>query len=256
MNATLADSAEAVLAQLEELERLSRSADDGDIAAKDNAKTAEERRAAIQRALDFLSMRDHPVAFVGSVGVGKSSVIGVLANLIVGQPPTNRATLRDRSVLAIGSGRTTICEVCIQTARSGEAPLRLLLEPLSDSEMKREIELFAEDEWGRKHVDSGSSFDEDSDPTSLELHRAIRAMTGYAERQETYVEAGHRKRRNVWPLDVGRGDTTSRSSSRRTPRSSSMASRTPSQALSGAPRRSRRSELRRDQGGQRSLVRP
>ncbi len=157
---------------------------------------------SLQSALDFVESRQHMLAFLGSVGVGKSSLIGTVTDLFVGDRPTTRTALKDNSILAIGSGRTTVCEVRIRSSREGDGgAIGLEVEPLPRASTEREIKLYAEDEWIRKQHDTRRPTEEDSDPTSLEVQRAIRCMTNYVERQETYVDGNLRRKRNVWPLD-------------------------------------------------------
>ncbi len=191
MNSNLTDDASAVLDQLQALAS----------GTGPNAPTARLWKDAIEETQAFLENSAHDVVFIGDVGVGKSSLIGVLADLVVGASPSDRASLKDNSVLAIGSGRTTVCEVRIRAARPGEGgAVGLIVEPFSEGEMKREIEIYAQGEWTRRQSSARPS-DDDSDPTSQEVFRAIRGMTGYLEYQETVLEGGLKRRRNVRPLE-------------------------------------------------------
>jgi predicted ATPase len=197
MAPTLATTADAVLAQLEELRTAPST-------TKQNRDTADAWHRSIDAAKAFLNDRAHNVVFIGTVGVGKSSLIGVLGSLLVGPPPTDRTSLKDNSVLAIGSGRTTVCEVQIRAARVGEeeeGQVGLLLEPFSEADVKKEIAIYAEGEWRRRQASAGRAGEDDTDPTSQEVHRALRGMAGYAEYQETYSDGNLKRRRNVRPLD-------------------------------------------------------
>src|SRR5215211_2448282 len=137
--------AQALLDKLDELERGSPT--------PLNGKIAKHWAEVIRDAQAFLVNRAHPIVFIGSVGVGKSSLISVLARLLVGPPPSDRASLKENSVLAIGSGRTTVCEVRIRAARPGDGgSVGLLIDPLSEPEMKKEIEIYAEEEWTRRQA--------------------------------------------------------------------------------------------------------
>lgn len=184
-----------VLAQLSEL------ADDPST-PEESARTARQWKDAIEATSTFLEKRSHPVVFIGSVGVGKSSLIGVLAELLVGSPPTDRATLKESSVLAIGSGRTTVCEIQIRASRPEEpGSVGLLIEPFSPKELEAEIAIYAQYEWTRRHQVAGSPIEGESEPTAQEIHRAIRGMAGYAEYQEVKLDGGLKRRRNVRPID-------------------------------------------------------
>lgn len=193
MNVTLDIDPQAVLHQLRKLEN-------EPSAPPESRKTAAEWHRAISATVAFLADRSHPVAFIGSVGVGKSSLMTVLSKLLVGPALSDRASLKESSVLPIGSGRTTVCEVQIRAARPGDGGcLGLQIEPYSAEDMAREIEIYAEDEWTRQSPESQSSSEDRSDP-SQEVHRAIRGLTGYAEHHETVPEGGVRRRRLVRPL--------------------------------------------------------
>ena len=193
MSAPLPSDPQALLDQLDELERAS---------TPRNRETARSWSAAIRESQAFLEKRDHPIVFIGSVGVGKSSLISILARLLVGPAPTDRTSLKENSVLAIGSGRTTVCEVRIRAARTTDpGAVGLTIEPFAISDLEREITLYAQGEWRRRHPDSKIKGEEESDPFSLEIHRVIRNMTGYQERQEAYLENGFKRRRAIRPLD-------------------------------------------------------
>jgi predicted ATPase len=195
MNPSLIKDARLVLDHLSELGKSSST-------KPQNVETARQWETVIREALAFLDNRAHSVAFIGSVGVGKSSLIGVLANLLVG-PLEDRSSLQANSVLATGSGRTTVCEVRIRATRDDdEGSVGLIIEPFPLQEMEREIELYARDEWARRQPDARRSIEDDADPAQ-EIHRAILAMTDYSEYPETYLdEDGRQRRRRVRPLDA------------------------------------------------------
>src|SRR4051812_17721846 len=71
---------------------------------------------SISKGILDLSTNSYSVVFVGGVGVGKSSLISIAAKLYFGQRPEDRTSLRSNSVLAIGGGRTTVCEVQVRAA--------------------------------------------------------------------------------------------------------------------------------------------
>lgn len=172
-------------------------------AVQQTVESAKEWQTTIRKAQNFLDDHAHPVVFIGKVGGGKSSLIGIAANLIVGATPTDRPSLKNNSVLAIGSGRTTVCEVRIRSTGVGDqGQVGLLITPVTQEEMREEISLFAESEWYRHHPEARTLEEEDSTPTAQEVQRVIRGMTGYSDYQETYSEGTSRKRRTVRPLDT------------------------------------------------------
>lgn len=173
--------------------------------SEDTLETAKHWFSTIDKTKKFLEDQDHPIVFIGSVGVGKSSLIGVAANLIIGPIPKDRASLKNNSILAIGSGRTTVCEVVIRRPLSSESvkgQIGLIIDPYSEEEIQKEILSYAEDEWQRRQSGAVRNSEDDIDQTPQEIQRAIRGMTDYLERQESFIEEGIRKRRVIRPLDA------------------------------------------------------
>lgn len=168
----------------------------------DTATTAKQWIEVIGKNQRFLDDYNHDIVFIGSVGVGKSSLIGIAANLLVGDSPKDKASLKNNSVLAIGGGRTTICEVCIRSSKENDGgSIGLIIEPFSAEDMEKEIEIFAEDQWRRRQP-SEARIGMDDIEIVQESPRAIRGMTGYNEYQETVTEGGIKKRRTIRPLDI------------------------------------------------------
>ncbi|MGH8552534.1 MAG: hypothetical protein ACRERS_04495, partial [Methylococcales bacterium] len=140
--------------------------------SEETVKAAGHWIEAIEEAEAFLKNKAHPIVFIGSVGVGKSSLIGVAAGLLVGPAPTDRTSLKNNSVLDIGSGRTTVCEVRIRAERpDDQGQVGLVIEPFSAEDMKKEIEIFGEDEWRGRQPEAQRGVEDDTDPTSQEIHR-------------------------------------------------------------------------------------
>lgn len=78
----------------------------------------------------FLSRRDHRIAVVGPVMVGKST-IEALATGLVAPKPGATATHRD-VVVMVGSGRTTVCEVWLEEGDRWS----IIVEPDTDASIK------------------------------------------------------------------------------------------------------------------------
>jgi predicted ATPase len=191
---------ESTLKQIEQLKA----------ASPEQSETAEYWINIISERQRFLDDRSYNIVFVGTVGVGKSSLIGVAANLLIDGKPTDKTSLKNKSVLSIGSGRTTVCEVCIRSPKADEnGELGLLIDPVSIDEMQKEIAIYAESEWYRRKSNTLPAESEDTEPTPQEIQRVIRNMTGYAERLEPYFEGKKKKLRTVRPLDevISRFDT-------------------------------------------------
>ncbi|MEW6120444.1 MAG: helix-turn-helix transcriptional regulator [Pseudomonadota bacterium] len=148
-----------------------------------DVRNAFERRLTayineIQQTASLLLKRDHQVAFIGSIGIGKSTAICRLTNLEVpgqeGSPPV--------PVLEAGAGGITICEVHLRTGPG----YGLMIEPRSDEEIRADVTDFAEylikGEAGGESNQQGS--DNDSQGISKEIERAIRNMSGLKIRRE------------------------------------------------------------------------
>jgi predicted ATPase len=176
---------QSVLKQLEQLKKVSPSA----------ADTAEHWINAISEKQTFLQDRAHSIVFIGSVGVGKSSLIGIAANLLLDNKPTDKTSLKKSSVLSIGAGRTTVCEVSIRAPQADETrKIGLIIEPVTEEEMRQEIAIYAETEWYRRQPETQFKGKE---PTPQEIQRVIRNMTD----TEYFTKGEKKKRRTVDPLD-------------------------------------------------------
>ncbi len=183
---------QSVLNQLEQLNKVASS----DTTAE---TTAVHWIEAIRKQKAFLDNRAHPIVFIGSVGIGKYSLIAVAANLLIDEKLTDKASLKKNSVLSIGAGRTTVCEVCIRAPQADKTgKLGLLIEPVKEKEMQKEIAIYAETEWYRRQPVAVKG-EGDTEPTPQEIQRVIRNMTDYTEYQKSFTDG--EKRRTVDPLD-------------------------------------------------------
>lgn len=163
---------------------------------------ARARADGIDQTRAYLSDHRHRIAFVGQIGIGKSAMITVLTRLLVGDPPKDKATLRENSVLALGAGGTTVCEVRVRASSDNdEKPYGLIIDPLSVEEMRTEIRLFAHDEWARRHTRTRAKVDDEQDPTPREVQRAIREMTNLPLRKATVTDKGQKRRDTADPID-------------------------------------------------------
>ena len=81
-----------------------------------------------------LLKREHQIAFIGSIGIGKSTAICQLANLTMPNPNGNFD-----AVLEVGSGGITVCEVHVLSGSEYE----IRIEPRTDEEIRTDIRDFA-----------------------------------------------------------------------------------------------------------------
>lgn len=149
-----------------------------------DVKNAFERRLAIyineiQQTAALIQKRNHQIAFIGSIGIGKSTAICRLTGLeVVGQdgtPPT--------PVLEAGAGGITICEVHLRKGPS----YGLIIEPCSDEEIRADVTDFADYLIKGDAGNTSESEQEaggDSQGISKEIERAVRNMSGLKVRRE------------------------------------------------------------------------
>jgi len=125
----------------------------------------------LKRMAALLLKRDHQIAFIGSIGIGKSTAICRMAGLEVTTPDSAQPT----PVLEAGAGGVTICEVHLRAGPD----YGLLIDPLNDEEVRANVSDFAEyligSESVMKHADT--SEDTDAQGISKEIERAIRNLS-------------------------------------------------------------------------------
>ena len=135
----------------------------------------ERQRAAIQASAIYLGKNVHQIAFIGEIGVGKSTAISFLFDLL--DPTTAGGELTERVVLETGGGHTTLCEVNI---RRGPG-FGIVVQALSDEEVRNRISDFCAAAWLRKAGGKGKN---ESVNVSEELQRALRNMSGLTPKRE------------------------------------------------------------------------
>jgi len=147
------------------------------------ARRLEESLVEIRRVAELVLAEEYRIAFVGDIGVGKSTAICSIAGLEV----HDEATRRPRPLLDVGAGGITLCEVQVV-----EGPAYgLLVEPRSEAELYTEIREFA-----RSFMESTSAGqDEHEDEpgfagTSREVQRVIRNMSGLTRKREALQDGG------------------------------------------------------------------
>lgn len=137
-----------------------------------------------QDSVSYLLDKVHRVAFIGDVGVGKTSAICNVFDLIDNEKP----------ILSTGSGRTTLCEVEII---SGDT-LKIEIEPHSIEEVKSYINDFSLYLWSLKEGSDSSNKASGVDTFKLssEVDRALRNILGLLRSSEK-DKNGKRVRRDA-----------------------------------------------------------
>ena len=136
----------------------------------------ERQRAAIEASAVYLGKNTHQLAFIGDVGVGKSTAISFLYGLL--DPTSPASDLRERVVLETGGGHTTLCEVNI---RRGPG-FGIVIQAQSDEEMRNLVGDFCAATWLRRAGGDGQK--NDSVNVSEEVQRALRNISGLTVRRE------------------------------------------------------------------------
>ena len=123
----------------------------------------------IKRLADRLILREHQIAFIGSIGIGKSTAICRATGL-----ETAGSQGRPEPVLETGAGGITLCDVHL-----GVGPgFGIIVEPRSDVDIRRDVEDFAEQLLRAQAPTAAAESDETRQTVPRELERAIKNMAG------------------------------------------------------------------------------
>jgi len=133
---------------------------------------------ALFRAATYLNMQAHDIAFVGDIGVGKTTALCFASRMIL----PDSAGVLDKVVLEAGAGGITICEVQI---RKGPT-YGVLVDPQPDAEIYRVAEELCEGIWARRN---GKTTDGDNQKgVSREIDRALRNIAGLPRKRSKNSE--------------------------------------------------------------------
>ena len=121
----------------------------------------------IANAAGELLKRECSLVFIGKVGVGKTSAICHIADLMVSKPGAPRPS----PVLDVGAGRTTLCEVRIRTGQPS-----IVIEPCTDDEIRAHVADFADKILSATNEGGERDGAQDDQIMSREVERAIRNM--------------------------------------------------------------------------------
>jgi transcriptional regulator with XRE-family HTH domain len=133
----------------------------------------------LSRAATSVMTQNYEGAFIGSIGVGKSTSICRLTGLEIVDEPGQPSI----PVLESGGGGVTLCEVHLRQGPD----YGLLIEPRSEEEIRRDVLDFAEFFVKTKDsdvADESEAADTESPGLSKEVARAVRNMSGLKKRKE------------------------------------------------------------------------
>jgi transcriptional regulator with XRE-family HTH domain len=137
----------------------------------------------IERRATLLRNRTHRIAFVGGIGVGKSTAICKVAELEV-----NSADGKRTPVLETGSGGITLCEVHLRIGPD----YGIVVEPRTDRDLRDDVADFADQQLRLASKATGSDDAEGLRSVSKELDRAIRNMSGLVKTGSKKLPTGER----------------------------------------------------------------
>jgi transcriptional regulator with XRE-family HTH domain len=124
----------------------------------------------LNRCAGLLLKRDHQIAFIGSIGVGKSTAICQMTGLVFPKEDGSPTP-----ILEVGGGGITVCEVHLRTGPD----YGLLIEPRSDDEIRQDVsDLVDHILKSNAHQDDDGAAE--SQGISKEVARALRNMAGLA----------------------------------------------------------------------------
>lgn len=135
----------------------------------------ERHRENLIKGATYLQKMNHNIAFIGPIGVGKSTGLSFLFDLMV--PPSLASKPIDRPILETGAGGVTICEVHIK--RGPEFGISLL--PMPEIELRELVSDFCAGHWAMLKGETKESTD--IARVSRENDRAIRNMSGLTRRR-------------------------------------------------------------------------
>lgn len=135
----------------------------------------QDRQKSIRQIAAYLVNSTHQIAFIGEVGVGKSTAISFLYGLL---EPASDGKRLERVVLEAGGGHTTLCEVTIRRAPA----YGIRVEPLPEQDLRSLMADFCSSTWMRRPGhDAGKG---EKVGVSEEAQRALRNMSGLTVRRE------------------------------------------------------------------------
>jgi transcriptional regulator with XRE-family HTH domain len=133
------------------------------------SKRLEEYLTEIRQNAALLLRRDHGVAFIGAIGIGKSTAICKATALEVVSPEGQRIP-----VLETGGGGITLCEVSLKVGPG----YGVIVTPRTSEEVRADVADFAELLLGRTDAAASSDdADENQRAVPRELERAIRNLS-------------------------------------------------------------------------------
>lgn len=139
-------------------------------------KQVDNHKTNLLHAASYLSNVDHNIAVIGDIGVGKSTAISFIFELL--KTAKNDSLVSGSPILETGAGGTTICEVHIKSGNE----FGLKIEPMFAQDIRNLVSDFANAKWAAS-IEAHSGYVGESVGVSREVERAIRNMSGLTRKK-------------------------------------------------------------------------
>ncbi len=157
-------------------------------------KSKKERLYDIEK---ILRIEKYKLAFIGKVGLGKTTAICHLFDLTNQVPVApNAKKLKTQEILAISSGRTTLCEV--ELIPKGCEASYIMIDPCSEQEVLDDIDMFCniiDKKLNPQNYDIVSTTQSEI-PT--ELLKAIRNLVNLQEKTDLMIDEGEELAKKIF----------------------------------------------------------
>ena len=164
------------------LQKLNHFLDSGNLSSYLSGEAEMHKNSLLDNA-HFLQSTQHSIAYIGDIGVGKTTAVCAQTGLTL-QMGTRFNRLE--TVLEVGAGGTTVCEVRIRQGLQ----YALLVEPVNDTEVYKFASELCGSVFESKETQNDSSIAEGDNAikgVSKEIDRALRNMAGLV-RQRHKIE--------------------------------------------------------------------
>jgi transcriptional regulator with XRE-family HTH domain len=123
-------------------------------------------RESLLDAAKYLARTDHDIAFVGQAGVGKTTAVSLVSDLVLND---SALALDKRLLLETGKGRITLCEIRVRTGQGWG----LQIESTPEAEIYRLVTEVCANSYGERQAENA-----EEKGLPRELDRALRNMAG------------------------------------------------------------------------------
>ena len=146
--------------------------------------------AALKREVAYIEAVSHDVAFIGQIAVGKTTALSTSTGLMLPPAPDKRRIRR--TILEVGGGNTTICEVVVVNDPTKHG---LIVVPQRDEEIAIDVNDLCAGLLSSRKEEAG--LDGEARGLPKEVERAIRNMAGLPKRQ---IKTPEGKRVTIDPM--------------------------------------------------------